>query len=103
VTSLPIAAVALALSGRDEQTLGAATDLLFGRLRPLLRQVVPVDVLSLQTKTGTNEETVFSVSKWLLSNLFVAYQGASPARRMSGRTPTRASSNGTSRAGSASI
>jgi hypothetical protein len=55
VTSLPIAAVALALSGRDEQTLGAATDLRFGRLRPLLRQVVPVDVLSLQTKTGTSE------------------------------------------------
>jgi hypothetical protein len=71
-----------------EQTLGAATGLLFGQLQPLLRKVVPVDVLSLQTKTGAREETVFSVGKWVLSTLFVAYEG-----RFSGQTDERHNTN----------
>lgn len=58
----------------SQQALGAGVGLVFGQLRPLLKKVVPVDVVSLQTKSGAKEDTFFTVGKWFFSDLFVAYK-----------------------------
>jgi len=65
-------------SGSDndvtQQAIDAASGLLFGQVQPLLRRIVPVDVLSVKRKTGATEETLVTVGKWISADLFLGYR-----------------------------
>jgi hypothetical protein len=58
----------------SDKAMGAGMGLLMGQLQPVLKQVLPVDVISLSTKSGAQEQTVFTVGRWLFSDLFVSYR-----------------------------
>jgi autotransporter translocation and assembly factor TamB len=74
----------------SQQAIDAASGLLFGQVQPLLKKVVPVDVISLKRKTGATEETLLTVGKWLSSKLFISYR-----HRFSERTATDNANEGT--------
>lgn len=59
--------------------VNAASSLVFAKVQPLVRKVVPVDVVAVKQE-GAGTTTLLTVGKWLTRDIFVAYQHRFPDR-----------------------